>query len=94
VTDAWPFPDPENCAVITIEPIVRQGRPILHVVHDEDDGGWQFLGWEDAREEDAMIVALKTVVQLDSSVRELADLPPGWRAWRTSSDDAWQRARA
>jgi hypothetical protein len=36
--------------------IVFAGAPILHVTHDEDDHGWQFLGMEDARENDACIV--------------------------------------
>ena len=88
----WPFDQPPNCAAITLRSIVFGGAPILHVTHDEDDDGWQFLGFDDAREDDACVVAMKTVVAKDPSVLELADMPPGWHAWRRSRDAPWQRA--
>jgi hypothetical protein len=93
LNENWPFSDPENLAVITIKQIVQGGEPILHVVHDEDDEGWQFLGASDASEEDAMVVGLRKMVRLDPSVRELADLPLGWRAWRSSRGEPWQRGQ-
>ena len=89
----WQFEQPENVAVITLRQIVDGEEPILHVTHDSDDGGWQFLGWENAREEDAKVVALRTIVRLDPSVQELADLPLGWHAWRRAADQPWQRGR-
>jgi len=92
VTDAWSFADPENLAVITLKSILHAGSPILHVVHDAEDGGWQFLGWDEAREDDATIVALRTVARLDPSIPELSDLPLGWHAWRRGRDDRWRRA--
>jgi hypothetical protein len=89
----WPFDQPRNCAVITLRPIVFDGAPILQVVHDEDDHGWQFLGWDDADVDRAAVVALETIVKLDPSVLEVADLPPGWRAWRRSESSPWTRER-
>ena len=89
----WPFKDPENLAVIALKQIVHDGQPILHVVHDSDDGGWQFLSWRDADTEDAIVVALRTIVRLDESVGELADLPLGWHAWRRSLQLPWQRSK-
>ena len=89
----WQFDEPENVAVITLRQIVDGGEPILHVTHDSDDGSWQFLGWENAREEDVKIVALRTIVRLDSTVQELADLPLGWHAWRRTADQQWQRGK-
>lgn len=88
----WQFTEPQNVAVITIRQIVREGRPILHVTHDRDDGGWQFLGAEDANTADAMVVALREIVKLDPSVQQLADLPPGWHAWRRAPQESWQRS--
>ena len=88
----WQFTEPQNVAVITIRQIVREGRPILHVTHDRDDGGWQFLGAEDANMEDAMVVALREIVRLDPSVQQLADLPPGWHAWRRTPQESGQRS--
>lgn len=91
--NSWRFADPENAAVITLKQIVNEGEPILHVTHDSDDGGWQFLGWDDAKEEDVKIVALRTIVRIDPGVQELADLPLGWHAWRRAVDQPWQRGR-
>ena len=90
--DDWPFDQPESTATITLRSIVFGGAPILHVTHDEDDDGWQFLGWGDAKEDDACVVGLRQIVKLDPSVLEVADLPSGWHAWRTSPDTPWQRA--
>ena len=89
----WRFTEPENQAVITLRQILSDGEPILHVTHDLEDGGWQFLGWGDAKEEDAKVVALRTIVRLDPSVQELADLPPGWHAWRRAANEPWQRSK-
>jgi hypothetical protein len=88
----WPFDQPRNCATITLRSIVFGGAPILHVTHDEEDDGWQFLGLEDAQEEDVCVVGLKEIVKRDPSVLEVADMPPGWHAWRRTRDAPWQRA--
>jgi hypothetical protein len=88
----WPFDQPPNCAVITLRSIVFDGAPVLHVTHDLDDHGWQFLGAEDADAKDAAVVALVEIVERDPSVREVADIPPGWHAWRQSPSSPWQRA--
>jgi hypothetical protein len=90
--DTWPFEQPRGSAAISMSSIVRGGEPILFVSHDLDDRGWQFLGLEDAPEADVCMIALEEVVALDLSVLELADLPPGWCAWRADRTSPWQRA--
>ena len=45
--DDWPFDQRPDCAVISLREIVFESAPILHVTHDSDDHGWQFLGLED-----------------------------------------------
>lgn len=87
----WPFDQPPNCAVITLRQIIEGGAPIQHVTHDSDDHGWQFLTLADAKEEDALIVCFSHVVELDPSLKKLADLPPGWHAWRESATSEWIR---
>jgi len=87
----WPFEEPTNLAVISLRPILQGGAPILHVVHDADDGGWQFLGWNDAKPADSTVVSLQSIVEADTSVTLLSDLPEGWHAWRLSLDEPWQR---
>ena len=89
--DDWPFDQPPNCAVITLRQIVFESAPILHVTHDSDDHGWQFLGLEDAQVEDSSVVSLSEILRLDPSVREVADLPPGWHAWRRAVGALWTR---
>ena len=89
--DDWPFDQPPNCATISLRQIVFEGEPILHATHDQDDHGWQFLGWGDAGLSDAVVVCLSEILKLDPSVREIADLPPGWHAWRRSVGKPWVR---
>ena len=89
--EKWPFDQPRNCAVITLRMIAKGLQPILHVTHDNDDHGWQFLGSEDADEEEASVVSFDEIVDLDPSVLQLADLPPGWHAWRRSAEEPWSR---
>ena len=91
----WPFSDdPPNVAVITTRGIMDGTDWIALVSIDEDDGDWQFIGSEGPQEDQAMVVALRSVFQRDKSIGELADLPLGWRAWRSSPDAPWQRARS
>ncbi len=88
----WPFADPENVSVIALRDITDGKTVILLVSHDEEDGMWQFLDGRDNPDPDeAILVCLKHVFELDPSVGELADLPCGWRAWRDSADRPWQR---
>jgi hypothetical protein len=88
----WPFDQPSNCAVFTIRQILEGAEPILHVTHDLDDEGWQFLGRGDAKVEDCKIVGLGEMVSKDASLYKLADMPPGWHAWRKSVNEPWIKA--
>jgi hypothetical protein len=91
MTDQWPFADPKNVATITVRAIIEDGRPILRVSRDMEDGCWQFLEWETPREEDARVVGLAKMLALDPTIAALADLPLGWRALRRSRDEPWVR---
>lgn len=87
---AWPFPQPRECAVLTTAGILRQ-RPILYVTRDTADGGWQFLEGTCAPLAAARVVALGHLVDQDPSLGELADLPPGWGAWRRAVGEPWHQ---
>ena len=87
----WPFDDSPNMATISTRPVIEGTSWIALVSHDEDDGGWQFLGPEGPVEEQAMIVAFRRIFERDPTIAQLADLPLGWRAWRDRPDGAWQR---
>jgi hypothetical protein len=91
VTLDWPFEDPPNSATFTLRQIVQGVRPILLVVHDVEDGGWQFLDGHAVDIADALLVSMRSMVERDPTTKELADLPHGWRAWRATPTEAWQR---
>jgi hypothetical protein len=87
----WVFADPPNVATYTTCKVLNEGHPILLVTHDEDDGAWQFLCGTRNDPADGRIVGLECIVDMDASLRELADLPLGWRAWRYAPGLPWQR---
>jgi hypothetical protein len=84
MTKKWPFADPENLMVFTLNRIMNGESPILLVCHDEDDGGWQFLDGAEVVIKESALVCLHHIVELDPSLVELADLPIGWSANRSS----------
>ena len=90
----WPFEDPTNTAAITTRSVMEQGAPILLVTHDLEDGGWQFLCGTTEDPTEARVVGLGRICARDPSLLELADLPEGWRAWRTDVMAPWQRGPA
>lgn len=92
--DQWPFADPKNVAVVTLRSIVKGGRPILHVTHDADDGARQFLEGSTVSEDNASVVSLEEITRIDPSVMELADLPLGWYANRSTATEPWRRGRS
>jgi len=89
IPPSWPFDQPENCAAVTNKDIAFDGAPILHVCHDADDHGWQFIGLEDAHPENIALVCMAEIVKLDPSVKQVAHIPPGWYAWRRAVGAPW-----
>jgi hypothetical protein len=90
VPDDWPFDQLPNTAAITVRAIV-EGDPILHVSHDEDDHGWQFLDGRDVVVEEGRLISMANALDLDPTLRVIADLPLGWIAWRENASVAWVR---
>lgn len=86
----WLFEEQPNVAVITTKNILNRSLDILQVWHDEDDGMWQFLDGTDIKEEDALIVSLKEIVELDNSILQLYSLPLGWIAFRSNKNSEWE----
>lgn len=87
----WKFSDVKNTAVFTTRQVVNEGMPILYVYHDEEDGAWQFHYGNNVSVEDAMIVSLGMIVNLDDTLNQLFDLPLGWLATRKSINDFWEK---
>jgi|GEM_PF-761144 len=89
----WPFDQPENVAAITTKQVLDDGLPILNVVHYEDDHSWAFTCGTSNKEEDAKMIGMGAALKLDKSLRHIADLPPGWQAFRESEYSKWQRTQ-
>ena len=88
---SWAFDQARNAAAITTRQVL-EGSPILNVVHYEDDHSWAFTCGTTDDETDGRVISMDQAVNLDSTVKEVADLPPGWKAWRTAVGDKWQRS--
>ena len=87
------FGSPDGIVIATRQ-VMEQGWPILLVTHDADEPrGGQFVNGRGDTEDRANGVSVHAmhVIERDPSVAELADLPPGWRAWRDSEDQPWIR---
>lgn len=92
---SWKFEDPPNLAVIVDAGVFTGNEFIMYVYHDDDDGGWQFLGKETdtSNTDSATVVGLGEVIAIDPTIEDLFDLPMGWRAWRASQSAPWVRAK-
>lgn len=84
----FPFNDAPNTATIACSHIVEDGKPILFVSRGED-GMWQFLCGESHDPDEARIVSLEQVFELDPSIGDLNDMPLGYYVERPSQDKDW-----
>lgn len=76
-------------AVYTTQDVVQEKSPILSVFHDLD-GDWQFLGNELVTTENAMIVSLSQIIDIDASVNDILNMPSGYEAHRKSKKKSWK----
>jgi hypothetical protein len=87
----WPFDQPQNFAAITTKQVLESGLPILTVVHYSDDHSWAFLCGNPYQEKDGRVIAMSEALEMDPTLRDIADLQPGWIAWRQAVGSPWQR---
>ncbi len=85
----YPFMDPPNTACITCCHIMDGTDYIRFVSHDDEDGMWQFLCGRKHETEDARLVSLESIFEIDNSVGELADMPCGHQAERDTENSIW-----
>lgn len=92
---AWKFPDPPNVGVYTTALVIKDGEPVMYVAHDANGGAWQFHAGPKKGSgalSEVMVVSLRSMIERDPSLIELADLPLGWTAERTSPKGRWTRS--
>ena len=87
----WPFDQDKNVAALTTRQVLREGHPILRVVHYADDDSWAFTCGTTTDPNDSLVVSMKRIVELDPTLLSIADLPPGWGAWRDVTGPSWSR---
>ena len=91
VDEPWRFADSPDTMCFTSNYVLK-GSPITRVYHDYD-GDWQFHGVQDADRVKPKIVCLSCIVEMDSSIEVLQDLPYGWMAERKSPKHKWKRIK-
>jgi hypothetical protein len=78
-----------NIYVFTTRNVVKNGFPIIRVLHDEDDD-WQFLSDEEnLTEEDAVVLSLEEIIKLDKTILEIINLPKNRQALRNNKGKTW-----
>lgn len=84
------FKENLETAVFTTRFVIENNAPIILVFHF-DDGSWQFSSTEDnLSDEDFRVVSLGDIIEYDSSVVELANMPVNSEAMRANPASPWR----
>lgn len=87
----WPFDQAPNVATITTRQVLNGERPILIATHYSDDHSWGFVCGSTNDTHDGRVIGMGEALKLDPTLREIADLPPGWSARRSAVGQEWTR---
>ncbi|WP_428304049.1 hypothetical protein [Lacipirellula sp.] len=87
------FPIPRDAMVVTSTFVIKEQMPILEVSHEDDEEGgglWQFhCGNGDYSMSKMQLVRLDTILTMDPSVNQIADLEIGKTAHRKGLESPW-----
>ena len=86
----WPFDQEPSVAGVTCKSVMA-GTPVLVAVHYLDDHSWAFLDGQAWDPDQALVVSMKSILDLHPYLRDIADLPAGWSASRTGDGASWIR---
>ncbi|MBF0649821.1 hypothetical protein IR083_13400 [Dysgonomonas sp. GY75] len=79
----------KNKSVLTTSYVLTNGSPVIFVLYDED-GDWQLFGEEDVTDdEDAYLVSVDEILEMEPALRKLPDLQPGQAATREKDSIRW-----
>lgn len=87
--NVWPFDQAPNVAALTTRQVLEDKSSILFVTHYADDDSWAFTCGTTNASEDARLVSMAKVVELDPSIIAICQLPPGWEASRSAVGAQW-----
>jgi hypothetical protein len=74
--------------------VLTEERPILLVSREQTGDVLALCGGDDDSPEEMMEVTLAQLLDLDSTLNPLADMPDGWAAIRESTDEDWARSKS
>lgn len=75
--------------VITTKFVIENNSPIVYVFRDEE-GDWQFFGKEEnIKEEDAKVISLDEILEIDPSINDILWISNGMQAWRDNVNSEW-----
>jgi hypothetical protein len=86
----WPFENPKSIRTYRLGNHRRSPVPVVGMIHD-DDGSWLLIARGDPEDDEPHEVCLGCMLEMDSSISDVADLPRGWMARRKESGVVWQR---
>lgn len=72
----FPFSDSPNTMCLTCCHVLNDKEPVLYISHDED-GCWQFLCGRNHTEDEARVISLAEMLEIDKSVAQFANLKFG-----------------
>lgn len=90
--EEWPFDQAPNVAAITTVRVLKDKFPVLRVTHYSDDHSWAFTCGTTNATKDGRVIGMRHALELDPTLRTIADLPPGWTAWRERIGAEWHRS--
>ena len=88
----FPFTERPDVLVLTCTHVL-EGGDVKLVCHHFDDNTWEFMCGGEHTEEDAIVMSVGELCEMDASLNLLCDLPVGAAASRRSRQHAWQRGR-
>ncbi len=81
--------EPKNKSVLTTSYVLTNGSPVTFVLYDED-GDWQLFGEEAiSEEEDAYLVSIEEILEMEPALRKLPDMQPGQAVVRDKDSNRW-----
>lgn len=79
----------KNKSVLTTSYVLTNGSPVTFVLYDED-GDWQLFGDDETDEdEDAYLVAVEEILEMEPALRKLPDMQPGQAVVREKDSTRW-----
>ncbi|MDR1091810.1 MAG: hypothetical protein LBL79_12120 [Prevotella sp.] len=79
----------KNKSVLTTGYVLTNGSPVTFVLYDED-GDWQLFGDDEVDEdEDAYLVSVEEILEMEPALRKLPDMQPGQAVAREKDSTRW-----